>query len=127
MTIAEVRLWGRAIGAVSWDERAGLASFEYEPAFAASGIKRVTRQLRRCTHERLRQRRRAICVAAEQRLRAVNMAHCLEEDAHAVGCGQHSFVARSGEARSRTASQRLHVHKALDLQPVCSEHAARVG
>ncbi|MAT93976.1 MAG: toxin HipA [Halioglobus sp.] len=38
MTIAEVRLWGRAIGAVSWDERAGLASFEYEPAFAASGI-----------------------------------------------------------------------------------------
>jgi len=38
MTIAEVNLWGKAIGAVSWDEDAGLANFEYEPDFVASGI-----------------------------------------------------------------------------------------
>jgi serine/threonine-protein kinase HipA len=38
MTTAEVRLWGRAIGAVSWDENTGLAHFEYEPTFAKSGI-----------------------------------------------------------------------------------------
>lgn len=38
MTTAEVRLWGRSIGAVSWDEDAGFANFEYEPAFIDSGI-----------------------------------------------------------------------------------------
>jgi len=38
MTIAEVRLWGRAIGAVSWDDNAGLANFEYQPEFINSGI-----------------------------------------------------------------------------------------
>ncbi len=38
MTLAEVRLWGRTIGAVGWDEDAGLARFEYDPAFAESGI-----------------------------------------------------------------------------------------
>jgi len=38
VTIAEVRLWGKSIGAVSWDESAGLAHFEYEPAFIHSGI-----------------------------------------------------------------------------------------
>lgn len=38
MTIAEVRLWGKSIGAVSWDESAGLAHFEYEPDFIHSGI-----------------------------------------------------------------------------------------
>ncbi|MEX2451278.1 MAG: type II toxin-antitoxin system HipA family toxin [Rhodospirillales bacterium] len=38
MTTAEVRLWGRAIGAVTWDADAGLAHFEYQPAFAKSGI-----------------------------------------------------------------------------------------
>ncbi len=39
MTIAEVKLWGKAIGAVSWDEDAGFANFEYEPDFIYSGIK----------------------------------------------------------------------------------------
>ena len=38
MTIAQVKLWGKSIGAVSWDESAGLAHFEYEPDFIQSGI-----------------------------------------------------------------------------------------
>jgi serine/threonine-protein kinase HipA len=38
MTIAEVRLWGKTIGAVSWDEGAEFANFEYESAFAGSGF-----------------------------------------------------------------------------------------
>lgn len=38
MTIAEVRLWGKTIGAVSWDEGRRLAHFEYEPTFQESGI-----------------------------------------------------------------------------------------
>ena len=37
-TIAEVRLWGRTIGAVSLAEGDEVAAFEYDPAFAASGI-----------------------------------------------------------------------------------------
>lgn len=36
--IAEVKLWGRTIGAVHWDEERGLANFEYEPAFRESKI-----------------------------------------------------------------------------------------
>ncbi len=38
MTVADVRLWGRSIGAVSIEEGAEVAAFEYEPAFAASSI-----------------------------------------------------------------------------------------
>lgn len=38
MTTAEVRLWGRTIGAVSWDEQRAIAFFEYEPEFQGSGI-----------------------------------------------------------------------------------------
>jgi serine/threonine-protein kinase HipA len=37
-TLAEVRLWGRTIGAVSLDAGEGTARFEYTPAFAKSGI-----------------------------------------------------------------------------------------
>jgi serine/threonine-protein kinase HipA len=37
-TVAEVRLWGRTIGAVALDEGAEVASFEYDPAFARSGV-----------------------------------------------------------------------------------------
>jgi len=37
-TIAEVRLWGRTVGAVSLGEGEDTATFEYEPAFARSGI-----------------------------------------------------------------------------------------
>ncbi|MDH3527198.1 MAG: HipA domain-containing protein [Gammaproteobacteria bacterium] len=37
-TIAEVRLWGRTIGAVSLEEGDDVAAFEYDPAFARSGI-----------------------------------------------------------------------------------------
>ncbi len=38
MTVAEVKLWGKEIGAVSWNEEASLANFEYDPAFRQSGI-----------------------------------------------------------------------------------------
>ena len=37
-TIAEVRLWGRTIGAVSLESGAQYAAFQYTPQFAASGI-----------------------------------------------------------------------------------------
>ncbi len=37
-TVAEVRLWGRTIGAVSLEEGDEVAAFEYDPAFAGSGI-----------------------------------------------------------------------------------------
>lgn len=37
-TVAQVRLWGRAIGAVSLEENARAAAFQYDPAFLASGI-----------------------------------------------------------------------------------------
>jgi serine/threonine-protein kinase HipA len=37
-TVAEVRLWGRTIGAVSLADAADTAIFEYAPAFADSGI-----------------------------------------------------------------------------------------
>jgi serine/threonine-protein kinase HipA len=38
MDLAEVRLWGRTIGAVSQGPDADVARFQYDPAFAASGI-----------------------------------------------------------------------------------------
>ncbi len=37
-TVAEVRLWGRTIGAVSISDGEDIAAFEYDPAFAKSGI-----------------------------------------------------------------------------------------
>jgi serine/threonine-protein kinase HipA len=37
-SVAEVRLWGRTIGAVSLEEGARIAAFQYEPAFIDSGI-----------------------------------------------------------------------------------------
>ena len=37
MTVAEVRLWGRTVAAVSWDEDQDLAHFEYDPSFISSG------------------------------------------------------------------------------------------
>lgn len=36
MTVAEVNLWGRTIGAVSWDDDQGFANFEFDPAFVGS-------------------------------------------------------------------------------------------
>jgi serine/threonine-protein kinase HipA len=36
--VAEVRLWGRSIGAVSLEEDARTAAFQYDPAFLTSGI-----------------------------------------------------------------------------------------
>ncbi len=38
MTIASVNLWGKRIGAVLWDADTQLGRFEYDPAFASSGI-----------------------------------------------------------------------------------------
>src|SRR5271163_36599 len=38
MTVAEVRLWGRTIGAVSLEDGSSHAAFQYEPPFARSGI-----------------------------------------------------------------------------------------
>jgi serine/threonine-protein kinase HipA len=38
MTLAEVRLWGRTIGAVSLEEGSSYAAFQYDAAFAGSGI-----------------------------------------------------------------------------------------
>ena len=37
MTVAEVRLWGRTIGAVSWNDDRDVAHFEYDPAFVSGG------------------------------------------------------------------------------------------
>ncbi len=38
MTLAEVQLWGRTIGAVSLADGGQFAAFQYDPAFARSGI-----------------------------------------------------------------------------------------
>ena len=38
MTTADVRLWGKSIGAVSWDDERDIAFFEYQPEFRRSGI-----------------------------------------------------------------------------------------
>jgi serine/threonine-protein kinase HipA len=38
MTVAAVQLWGTEIGAVSLADDESVASFEYEPDFAAAGI-----------------------------------------------------------------------------------------
>ncbi len=37
MTVAEVKIWGQLAGAVVWDERAGHATFEFDPAFTQRG------------------------------------------------------------------------------------------
>lgn len=37
VSAASVFLWGREVGAVAWDARAGLASFEYAPSFLREG------------------------------------------------------------------------------------------
>jgi serine/threonine-protein kinase HipA len=33
MDVAEVKIWEELVGAIAWDERTGLASFEYDPNF----------------------------------------------------------------------------------------------
>ena len=38
MTVAEVQLWGRTIGAVSLEDGGSTAAFQYDPVFAQSGI-----------------------------------------------------------------------------------------
>ena len=38
ITLAEVKLWGRSIGAVSLESPGGIAAFQYSPDFVASGI-----------------------------------------------------------------------------------------
>jgi serine/threonine-protein kinase HipA len=36
--VANVSLWGQAVGAVAWDAPRGVAAFEFEPAFLKSGL-----------------------------------------------------------------------------------------
>ncbi|MBM5807287.1 MAG: hypothetical protein FJ056_06290 [Cyanobacteria bacterium M_surface_10_m2_179] len=38
MTVAAVEIWGTRIGAVALTDSTGVASFQYEPSFLASGI-----------------------------------------------------------------------------------------
>lgn len=38
MTVAEVILWGKSIGAVAWDDKRNIANFEYDSSFVKSGI-----------------------------------------------------------------------------------------
>src|ERR1022692_3708470 len=38
MTLAEVQLWGRTIGAVSLEDGGQFAAFQYDPEFVQSGI-----------------------------------------------------------------------------------------
>jgi serine/threonine-protein kinase HipA len=38
MQVAEVKIWGKLVGAVTWDEDTGLATFEYDPKFKALGL-----------------------------------------------------------------------------------------
>ena len=33
MEVAEVKVWGKLAGAVAWNEKTGLAAFEYDPEF----------------------------------------------------------------------------------------------
>jgi serine/threonine-protein kinase HipA len=49
VTVAEVRLWNRTVGAVAWNEEHQAADFEYEDAFIASGfdIAPITMPLRK--------------------------------------------------------------------------------
>jgi serine/threonine-protein kinase HipA len=37
MQVAEVKIWGRLVGAVAWDPQSGLATFEYAPTFKQLG------------------------------------------------------------------------------------------
>ncbi len=38
VNVAEVRLWGERVGAVSWDETGRVATFEYAPSFIQHGL-----------------------------------------------------------------------------------------
>ena len=38
MTSAAIQLYGKTVGAVSWDATRRLAYFEYDPGFISSGI-----------------------------------------------------------------------------------------
>jgi serine/threonine-protein kinase HipA len=37
MQVAEVKIWGKLVGAVAWDEETGYATFEYDPKFKQLG------------------------------------------------------------------------------------------
>lgn len=36
--VAKVKLWGMDVGYLSWDKKAAVAVFEYEPSFLGSGL-----------------------------------------------------------------------------------------
>ena len=37
MNVAEVKIWGKLVGAVAWDDKTGYATFEYDPKFKQLG------------------------------------------------------------------------------------------
>lgn len=37
MEVAEVKIWGASMGAIAWDEKLGIATFEYSPSFKKIG------------------------------------------------------------------------------------------
>lgn len=37
MQVAEIKIWGNLVGAVAWDEKTGVAVFEYDPKFKTLG------------------------------------------------------------------------------------------
>jgi serine/threonine-protein kinase HipA len=37
MNTAIIHIWGKMAGAVAWDEKSGVASFEYDPTFKSLG------------------------------------------------------------------------------------------
>ena len=41
MNTAFVKIWGEIVGAVAWDEKTGLASFEYDSKFKTRYLCRV--------------------------------------------------------------------------------------
>ena len=38
VTVATVRLWGKDVGAVAWDEPRGFGNFEYDREFLRQGL-----------------------------------------------------------------------------------------
>lgn len=51
--VASVQLWGRLLGAVRWDPRAGIGFFEYDPKFMAGGLEvsPIRMPLRRASYD----------------------------------------------------------------------------
>lgn len=53
MTVAEVNIWGRLVGAVAWDDARHLATFEYAPTFITDGWDLAPLTMPRTARDRL--------------------------------------------------------------------------